>query len=112
MKKSSFSKRRHQKVYANLMNDSDMNRRLKSEVDPLIKDDSINFATPLESYPTLVPNQFGSDEVDRPYDSSLSWRVPATLVLIWTVILILIVFLFIIKKTVFSKINLLPNSNL
>src|SRR4051794_21656321 len=71
---------------------------------------SIDFVSSLNPSSTNVANtyQYGSDDVDYSFDSGSSWRIPATLVSIWTIILILLVFLFIIKKTVYAKLNIRP----
>ncbi|CAG8458279.1 12254_t:CDS:1 [Funneliformis mosseae] len=47
-----------------------------------------------------VPNH------NNPFSSDSPWQILAILVLVWTIFLLLIVFIFIIKKTVFADLNL------
>jgi len=56
-----------------------------------------------------LPNQsqlYLSDPIINPLDSDSNWRVFAIMGLIWTIVLLLVVFLFVIRKTVFADFNL------
>lgn len=45
----------------------------------------------------------GSDDnINHPFESNSAWRILAILGLVWTTVILLVVFIFIIKKTVFS----------
>ncbi|RIA81149.1 hypothetical protein C1645_837451 [Glomus cerebriforme] len=72
-------------------------------------DNSINYIQTITS--TNISPDYKVYGPDNSFESGLSWKIPAILVLVWTVILILVVFLFIIKKTVFAKFNLQPVTN-
>src|SRR5688572_28468060 len=87
------------------------NRRDNNDFKPEPKMDqpsSINSISSLNSSSANVPSTYQYSDDVTPFDSGSSWRIPATLVTIWTVILILLVLLFIIKKTVYAKLNVRP----
>ncbi|GBB98559.1 hypothetical protein RclHR1_03260017 [Rhizophagus clarus] len=82
------------------------------------KDELIDFNNFIETtYSSSYSNNyqtFGSDDTNNhQIDSNSSWRIPAILGLVWTTVILLIVFIFIMKKTIFSgpDADQLPETN-
>ncbi|CAI2170344.1 7430_t:CDS:1 [Funneliformis geosporum] len=70
------------------------------------KNNQINSIIPLDSKSSYIHDQHYASNSNDPFSSESPWRLPAILSLVWTTFLLLAVFAFIIKKTVFADLNL------